>query len=1076
MSNESKCLKCGAPLTPDARDGVCPKCLLGQALAADVGASGSDLADCRAPETPVPGTKVRYFGDYELLEEIARGGMGVVYKARQVSLGRLVAVKMLIFGPSASPDFIKRFRAEASAAASLQHPNIVAVHEVGVHQRQHYLVMDLINGPPLSRLIAHQPLPQAQAAAYLKTVAEAIHYAHEHGILHRDLKPSNVLIDETDQARVTDFGLAKRIDGQSSLTITGQVMGSPNYMSPEQAAADHQNVTRRSDVYGLGGMLYHLLTGRPPFQAGTISEAVHQVLNVDPVAPRLLNPSVSLDLETICLKCLEKEPSRRYATAAAVAEELGRFLRGEPIQARPVSTPEKLQRWCRRQPVLAGLSAAVLLLLLVVAVGSTVVALKLRSKEAKTREALWHSYLSEAQLRRGGGQVGQRFRTLATLAKAAALRPTIELRNEAIKAMALPDLQERRRVECPPGASLCFDPTATIYVRRDQPDAKELSVRQVSDDRELTLFPSLYPKRSFQLVLDGRFLLTSPPPSGGHEIFQVWDVAKGTMIFQTNVAARGGPAEFRADGLAAFGQPDGHVLLYDLNQRRPVDSYAVGFPANVLQFDPRNRYLVASRIGASELLILDLREHGEIVEQLRAPGAVSGGLGWSSDGRLLAVAASGADRKSVVQVWDWTAGEPREGQILRGHQREITDLQFLSNSEFVMATSWGSTPRFWSAESGEQILLAHLTLAMGRVRSNHLAFQLTPTQFSIQEFVADKEFQTFYSDPGSAVFGAMDISPDGSLLALGASDGVRLWHPPSRTLVAVVPGAAGTVRFHPLDGSLIMVTDDRVVRWPMHKSVSGGELLMSQPEVLSQSRHHRTHFPLAVSRNGLKLACVIGEQVEIIDWRQPSGPAVLKHGSSVEHVSINSDGTLVVTAGGGFKVWDVERRQPVFESARFGYPFSSFSPDDRWLILSTRGVGGGVGGGSHQIYTVKDWQLVKEVPMDFGPWSASAFAPDGRLVALRVTESAIRLLETGSWTEIATLEAPTQDPFSWFTFSRDGSLLAVACDRHTAQLWNLRAIREQLARIGLDWNHPPYPPEKMAAMPAPRVAVDPQTE
>ena len=282
----------------------------------------------------------RDFGEYELLEEIARGGMGIVYRARQRSLDRLVAVKRLLFGPDATPDSVKRFRGEAAVAASLQHSNIVTIHEVGVREGEHYLVMDLVDGPNLAKFVKDQPLPPRRAAGYLKTIAEAVHYAHERGILHRDLKPSNMLIDANDQPRVTDFGLAKRLDGDSSLTLSGHMLGSPSYMPPEQAGSTHHKVGRRSDVYSLGAMLYHTLAGRPPFVAESLTQTLNHVFNRDPVSPRLLNPAVPRDLETICLKCLEKDPSRRYPTALALADELGRFLRQETIHARPVSPPE----------------------------------------------------------------------------------------------------------------------------------------------------------------------------------------------------------------------------------------------------------------------------------------------------------------------------------------------------------------------------------------------------------------------------------------------------------------------------------------------------------------------------------------------------------------------------------------------------------------------------------------------------------------------------------------------------------------------------------------------------------------
>ena len=310
-------------------------------------------ADLIPPGPSPASSSLGSFGDYDLLDEIARGGMGVVYKARQKNLGRIVAVKMILAGPLAGKDFVRRFRTESAAAAILQHPNIVAIHDVGVHEGRHYFSMDYVEGQNLAQLVGQQPLPANKAARYVELIAQAIHYAHERGILHRDLKPSNVLIDAHDPPRITDFGLAKRLDGESSLTLTGQVLGSPNFMPPEQAGGKRGKVGRPSDVYALGGILYHLLTARAPFQADSLQQIITQVLNAEPVSPRLLNPAIPKDLETITLKCLEKEPSRRYQTAQELAHELDRFLRREPIHARPITPPEKLWRWGQRKPVLA---------------------------------------------------------------------------------------------------------------------------------------------------------------------------------------------------------------------------------------------------------------------------------------------------------------------------------------------------------------------------------------------------------------------------------------------------------------------------------------------------------------------------------------------------------------------------------------------------------------------------------------------------------------------------------------------------------------------------------------------------
>jgi serine/threonine protein kinase len=284
------------------------------------------------------------FGDFELLQEIARGGMGVVYRARQMTLNRIVALKMILSGRLATDEDITRFRTEAEAAARLQHPHIVAVHDVGAIDGQHYFSMDFIEGISLAQKLQNGPLPGRTAARYVRLIARAIHHAHKQGILHRDLKPSNILIDAEDEPHITDFGLAKRLGGDSGQTRTGVVLGTPSYMAPEQAAGKSQQLGPACDIYGLGAVLYELITGRPPFRAETPLDTVMQVMDRDPPPPRLLNSNIDHDLETICLKCLEKDPRRRYATAEALAEDLQRYLNDEPINARSFNVLDRLAR------------------------------------------------------------------------------------------------------------------------------------------------------------------------------------------------------------------------------------------------------------------------------------------------------------------------------------------------------------------------------------------------------------------------------------------------------------------------------------------------------------------------------------------------------------------------------------------------------------------------------------------------------------------------------------------------------------------------------------------------------------
>jgi serine/threonine protein kinase/tetratricopeptide (TPR) repeat protein len=343
---------------------------------------------------------------YQILGELGRGGMGVVYKARQRGLQRLVALKMILAGAHAGEHQRARFGTEAEAVARLQHPNIVQIYEVGQHEGLPYFSLEFVDGGPLDKRIAGKPQPPREAARLIETLARAMHFAHRQGIVHRDLKPANVLLQRKSEApnpkseketgavsdfgfrisdfdpKITDFGLAKRLEeGDASRTKSGTIVGTPNYMAPEQARGEVRNVGPHTDLYALGAILYELLTGRPPFQGPDVMDTVLQVTRDEPVPPARLQPNTPRDLETICLKCLQKEPPKRYAACFELAEDLRRFLAGEPIRARPVGPGERLWRWCRRNPKLAGAAATILLLVLIGSVGSTWAALAIRAEK-----------------------------------------------------------------------------------------------------------------------------------------------------------------------------------------------------------------------------------------------------------------------------------------------------------------------------------------------------------------------------------------------------------------------------------------------------------------------------------------------------------------------------------------------------------------------------------------------------------------------------------------------------------------------------------------------------------------------
>jgi serine/threonine protein kinase len=380
------CGRCGAKISGDATPGICPACLLETGLglfdeqsAAGVGVSvalptantlgpGNVLSEADRKKAARSARILSHFGDYELLEEIGRGGQGVVYRARQKSLKRTVALKVIGLGPWATEAHLKRFRREAEAAARLEHPGIVPIHEVGERDGQCYFSMKFVEGGQLDEVVKREPMSIRSAVELIAKVARTVHYAHEHGILHRDIKPGNILLDKDWEPHLTDFGLARLLDTQSSVTRTIDVLGTPSYMAPEQAAGETTRLSKATDVYGLGAVLYQLLTGQPPFAGGTTYETIRLLRDTEPRQPRLLNPKVDRDLSTICLKCLEKDPQRRYSSAVALAEDLEHWLKHEPIQAKPSGFFTHSRKWVRRNPSISVLTT----LLVALAIGSGV--------------------------------------------------------------------------------------------------------------------------------------------------------------------------------------------------------------------------------------------------------------------------------------------------------------------------------------------------------------------------------------------------------------------------------------------------------------------------------------------------------------------------------------------------------------------------------------------------------------------------------------------------------------------------------------------------------------------------------
>jgi WD40 repeat protein len=602
MNPPNHCPNCGAQLANDAPESLCPACLVATALA--------------------PGDRVEYFGNYELLEELGAGGMGLVWKARQVNLNRPVALKMIRSGTLANDEEVRRFLAEAEAAGQLQHPGVVTIHEVGTHEGQYYFTMDLVRGAHLGAVVDGTPLAPARAARYARLIAEAVHYAHGKGILHRDLKPQNVMVDERDEPRVTDFGLAKRVGAQSDLTLTGTAVGSPSYMSPEQALGHNARVGVTADVYSIGAILYEMLTGRPPFQAASAVETMQQVISAEPAAPRRVNPAVPRDLETICLHCLEKDPARRYASARALAEDCARFLNQEPIRARAVGMFGRTAKWARRHPAVAALSGTVAVLITALAVGATIAAVRVDRERDKAvasaeraRDHFARSLFEQARALRQSDIPGRRDRAIGSLQKAALLlgerrSPSAEpresiisradLRSEVLAAMLAPEATVVREmtVGAIPGRSALADNgRLAAGVWMENINFERLAKNDLTGLRTGLAFYDLATGRSVMELEALAFAQSKPAFSPDGKLVAI-------------------PAPFgdlKPGAIAdLFSFPKSEIALYDLATRQPVKKLPWSLLAAFqimdleLHFSPDSSKLVGSPRGAREMVWWDI--------------------------------------------------------------------------------------------------------------------------------------------------------------------------------------------------------------------------------------------------------------------------------------------------------------------------------------------------------------------------------------------------------------------------------------------------------------------------------------
>jgi WD40 repeat protein len=1033
------CTECGAEMPVDSPEGLCTRCLLVAGLKQAADEPETVVADLQSllTKTASPlGVKLHYFGDYELLEEVARGGMGVVFKARQMSLNRLVALKLISAGALATEDLVKRFKAEAEAAASLAHPNIVPIYEIGEHQGQHYFSMGLIDGPNLREQIEirKSKIDHPQTVVPLvATVARAVHYAHQRGVLHRDIKPSNILLDAAGEPHLTDFGLAKLVEKESTLTHTNAVLGTPAYMAPEQARGEAKEVTTAADVYGLGAVLYETITGSPPFGGGTSLETIRHVLEKEPRPPSVFNKAVDRDLETICLKCLEKEPGRRYSSAAGLAADLERWLRHEPIMVRPITRPERLRKWVRRRPALAALAATSLLFLVTLSIVTTVASIRLKAGRDGAEANL---YVAETALAFTAWDRGSASLPRALLDKQLPGQGRArDLRGfEWYYLDALCENQPRSSFTFAPDSSpqlifgLDCSPVGHL-IAVGQGDGK-IRLLDWLAQREVGVMQSQ--KRwvySVAFSSDGKRLLTTNPGQ-----FDVWDVEKQKVIakllghsandhigvawspgdrwivttaleslydrehpgeifiwdgntYEKLFALEGhatGPWKpaFSPDGrYLATPHADGTILLWDLNARRPIKRFPRhGDIVSCVRFSPDGQWLAS---GSMDHTVRLWRVEGAEIAALGSHERPVDSVAFSADGQWLA--SSSRDR--TVKLWDLSKSKsPQTPITLRGHTGRIWSVDFTPDSGMLVTGSLDGTVKLWDIGT-----LRNMQKTGDNITSLGSAFspdgRLTARSENGTVIIrAAESEETIHRLPvRSAAF-----SPDGKVIAaVSGNRGFSIWDAHSFERLTDVPSDAA------LDSGVAFSPDGR---WLLLNHASA----TAEAVEIRQTAAWRFHMT----------------------WKAPATNGFASY-------SFSSDGQLLAASltDGSAAVLNVPS-QRLARAVRTDLKAKQVVWVPRSKILC-------IGSADER---VRLWNLETDtmtvLPPDAGIVSAVAISPDAKTLAIGSQDGPIKLFNLPTRRELATLKGHLTF-VSGLSFSPDGTTL-VSVGGDDSRAWRTR--------------------------------------